>query len=90
MRALLPFLRLFTPITVVLLATVQLGFAADFSRVRPERAGMSSERLDRLDTVLKSYVENEQLAGQVAMVLRKGRVVFSAANAGRIRQQGSP
>ena len=70
MRVSLPFLRLFATITVVLLATAQLGFAADFSRVRPERAGMSSERLDRLDTVLKSYVENEQLAGQVAMVLR--------------------
>ncbi len=90
MRALLPFLRLFTTITVVLLATVQLGFAADFSRVRPERAGMSSERLDRLDTVLKSYVENEQLAGQVAMVLRKGRVVFSAANGWQDKAAGIP
>ena len=90
MRALLPFLRLFTTITVVLLATVQLGFAADFSRVRPERAGMSSERLDRLDTVLKSYVQNEQLAGQVAMVLRKGRVVFSAANGWQDKAAGIP
>ena len=90
MRALLPFLRLFTTITVVLLATVQLGFAADFARVRPERAGMSSERLDRLDTVLKSYVENEQLAGQVAMVLRKGRVVFSAANGWQDKAAGIP
>ena len=68
---------------------MQLGFAADFSRVRPERAGMSSERLDRLDTVLKSYVENEQLAGQVAMVLRKGRLFFRPPTAGRIRQRGS-
>ena len=90
MRALLPFLRLFTTVTVLLLATVQLGFAADFSRVRPERAGMSSERLDRLDTVLKSYVENEQLAGQVAMVLRKGRVVFSAANGWQDKAAGIP
>ena len=90
MRVLLPCLRLFTTITVVLLATMQLGFAADFSRVRPERAGMSSERLDRLDAVLKSYVENEQLAGQVAMVLRKGRVVFSAANGWQDKSAGIP
>ena len=90
MRVSLPFLRLFATITVVLLATAQLGFAADFSRVRPERAGMSSERLDRLDTVLKSYVENEQLAGQVAMVLRKGRVVFSAANGWQDKAAGIP
>ena len=90
MRVSLPFLRLFATITVVLLATMQLGYAADFSRVRPERAGMSSERLDRLDTVLKSYVENEQLAGQVAMVLRKGRVVFSAANGWQDKAAGIP
>ena len=90
MRALLPCLRLFTTVTVLLLATVQLGFAADFSRVRPERAGMSSKRLDRLDTVLKSYVENGQLAGQVAMVLRKGRVVFSAANGWQDKAAGIP
>ena len=50
------------------------------SRVRPERAGMSSERLERLDAVLKSYVDSGQVAGQVAMVLRKGRVVYSTAN----------
>ena len=90
MLVFLPFLRLFATITVVLLATMQLGYAADFSRVRPERAGMSSERLDRLDTVLKSYVENEQLAGQVAMVLRKGRVVFSAANGWQDKAAGIP
>ena len=90
MRALLSCLRLFTTVSVLLLATVQLGFAADFSRVRPERAGMSSERLDRLDTVLKSYVENGQLAGQVAMVLRKGRVVFSAANGWQDKAAGIP
>ena len=59
-------------------------FCRRLFRVRPERAGMSSERLDRLDAVLKSYVENEQLAGQVAMVLRKGRVVFRPLTAGRI------
>ena len=54
--------------------------AADFSRSRPERLGMSSERLDRLDSVLKSYVETEQLAGQVILVLRKGKIAYSSAN----------
>lgn len=53
---------------------------AEFSRTRPERLGMSSDRLDRLDNVLKSYVETEQLAGQVVLVLRNGRLAYSAAN----------
>lgn len=64
--------------------------AADFPRARPERAGMSSERLARLDSVLKSYVENDQIAGQVMMVLRNGRVVYSAANGMQDREAGIP
>jgi len=64
---------------LVAVTTVSVS-AADLARSRPERLGMSSERLDGLDAVLKSYVENEQLAGQVVMVLRNGRVAYSAAN----------
>ena len=67
-------------LTYVLCAVTQASLAADFSRVRPERAGMSSERLERLDAVLRSYVDKGQVAGQVAIVLRKGRVVYSTAN----------
>ena len=67
-------------LTCVLSAVTQASLAADFSRVRPERAGMSSERLERLDAVLRSYVDKGQVAGQVAIVLRKGRVVYSTAN----------
>ena len=89
MRALLPFLRLFTTITVVLLATVQLGFAADFSASdRSEPHVIRTARPSGYG--LEIICENEQLAGQVAMVLRKGRVVFRLLTAGRIRQRGSP
>ena len=56
------------------------SIAADFDRARPERLGMSSDRLERLDAVLKSYVDNDQLAGQVVLVLRKGRIAYSNAN----------
>ncbi len=54
--------------------------AADFDRARPERLGMSSDRLERLDAVLKSYVDKEQIAGQVVLVLRNGQIAFFAAN----------
>lgn len=49
---------------------------------------MSSERLERLDATLKGYVEEEQLAGQVVLVLRDGRIVYSAANGQR--SEGQP
>ena len=56
------------------------SIAAELSRARPERVGMSSARLERLDAVLNSYVEEGLVAGQVALVLRNGRIAFSAAN----------
>jgi CubicO group peptidase (beta-lactamase class C family) len=65
-------------------------WAADFSLTRPERLGMSSERLDRLDAVLKSYVDEGLIAGQVVLVLRNGRIVFSATNGMRNREAGLP
>lgn len=53
---------------------------AEFSRTRAERVGMSSERLARLDEIMKSYVDAQSLAGQVILVLREGRIVYSTAN----------
>lgn len=68
-------------LSAFLIATFTIAAsAADFSRSRPERLGMSSERLDSLDSVLKSYVDTDQLAGQVVLVLRNGRIAYSTAN----------
>ena len=64
-------------ISVLLSSTIA---AADLSRSRPEELGISSERLGRLDTVLNSYVEENLIAGQVLLVLRKGRIAHSLAN----------
>lgn len=82
-------LRQLAPLFFVLLYTGS-ALAADFDRARPERVGMSSERLERLDAVLKSYVENEQIAGQVVMVLRNGRIVYQAANGMQDIEAGIP
>ena len=64
-------------ISVLLSSTIA---AADLSRSSPEELGMSSERLGWLDTVLNSYVEENLIAGQVLLVLRKGRIAHSLAN----------
>ncbi len=42
----------------------------------PENAGFSSERLQRVESVLSQYVEKKQIAGVVALVARKGKVVY--------------
>jgi CubicO group peptidase (beta-lactamase class C family) len=42
-------------------------------------AGVSTERLARIDTMLQSYVERGLLAGAVALVLRDGRPIYQKA-----------
>ena len=64
--------------------------AAEFRSVNPEQVDMSSERLEWLDAALDSYVTNDQIAGQVVMVLREGRIVFSDANGWRDKEAGVP
>lgn len=82
-------LRLLLPAILFLALSINV-FAADFDSARPEQLGMSSDRLERLDAVLKSYVENKQLAGQVVIVLRNGRLAFSAANGMQDIEAGIP
>jgi CubicO group peptidase (beta-lactamase class C family) len=46
---------------------------------QPEAAGFSSERLARLDTAMNSWVKKEWLNGSVALIARKGKIVFHKA-----------
>ena len=48
--------------------------AQQLEKTTPEAVGMSSQRLQRLNTVLENYVENKQLPGAVVMISRKGKL----------------
>ncbi|HVY63941.1 MAG TPA: serine hydrolase domain-containing protein, partial [Gammaproteobacteria bacterium] len=48
-------------------------------RARPEQVGMSAQRLANLTPVLKSYVDSQQVAGSVALVARRGKLVYFEA-----------
>jgi CubicO group peptidase (beta-lactamase class C family) len=69
--------------------------ATGLPRARAEAAGLSAERLARLTPVLRGYVESGQAAGSVALVARRGRIVYHEAfgqadrEAGRAMQTGS-
>lgn len=76
--------------TLLVIICTASAVAADFERSSAAGAGMSSARLERLDTVLKSYVDKDQLAGQVVLVLRHGRIAFSAENGLRNIKAGLP
>ncbi|GAV20373.1 esterase EstB [Mariprofundus micogutta] len=54
--------------------------AADYKTVKPEKVGLSSERLKNMDRLIDGYVERKQIAGAVVMVARKGKVAYFKAS----------
>ncbi len=46
---------------------------------KPERVGMSSERLQRIEPVMQKYIDEQLVAGTVTLIARKGRVVHFEA-----------
>ncbi len=53
--------------------------AREMPKARPDGAGMSEERLDRLAELARGYTESGKLAGVLTMVARDGRVVHVSA-----------
>ena len=45
--------------------------------IKPEQAGCSSARLERIDRVMQRYVDEKKIAGILATVARRGQVVYS-------------
>lgn len=76
-----------TWLLLLLMATAQAA-APGLVTAAPERAGMSTERLQRLTAALESYADEEQLAGSVALVARQGRIVYHRAFGQRDREAG--
>ena len=53
--------------------------AAPVAKVKPEEVGMSSDRLLRIDQMLERRIAAGQMAGAVAIVARKGKIVHLTA-----------
>ncbi|MFC1693949.1 serine hydrolase domain-containing protein [Candidatus Latescibacterota bacterium] len=47
--------------------------------VSPEEVGLSGERLERIDTVVEQYIDENKVAGVVALVARKGKIAHLKA-----------
>ena len=61
-------------ICILLVIFANASEAGEIVAIPPEEVGISSERLQRLDRTLESYVENNQLAGGVVMIARHGKI----------------
>ena len=66
------------------------AFSQSFAPVSPEEAGVSSERLARIDAVLEEYIEQERLPGAALVIGRRGHVVYARAFGYRDREAEEP
>jgi CubicO group peptidase (beta-lactamase class C family) len=72
-------------------ATAATASAPDpLPRARPEEVGLSPERLQQLAPTLQKYVDDGKVAGSVALVARRGKLVFFEAFGQRDRESRSP
>lgn len=49
--------------------------AKDLATAKPEKVGMSAQRLERINAALQGFVDDGKLAGAVTMISRRGKVV---------------
>ena len=56
----------------------------------PEEVGFSSDRLKRIGTILRAEVESGAIPGAVAMISRRGKVVYAEAFGFRDRESQAP
>jgi len=80
--------------TSLILATLMLltplsGFAS-LEMSKPEKQGVSSEKLQRLSELSKQYVDEGRVAGIVNLVLRNGEVIHYEATGNRGADDPSP
>lgn len=69
-----------TPVIVlVILLFSGTIIAKDLPVVRPEKVGLSSQRLERLDKVMNDYVRQGKLPGAVTLIARHGKIAHFQA-----------
>ena len=76
--------------TLLLAVAINPAIAQDLPHATPEEVGMSSARLERLSDALQAYVDNGELAGATAIVVRRGKVAYLKAFGARDREARSP
>jgi len=64
---------------VVFFCIYHFSFAQVLKETSPESAGLSSERLKRIDNVLQEYVNKKWIAGGSAIIARDGKIVYYKA-----------
>ena len=64
---------------IAYLLALSLAYGAGLPTAAPEQTGLSGERLNRINTVMRQHVEAGQMAGASGLIVRNGKVVFREA-----------
>jgi CubicO group peptidase (beta-lactamase class C family) len=68
---------------IVTLISICIFYAAGaqqkFTEVTPESQGFSTEKLQRIDNVMKEYIEQGKINGTAYLIARNGKIVFYRA-----------
>jgi len=67
------------------------AFATDYNVIKPEKVGLSSERLKNMDRLIDEHVSQKKIGGAVVLVARKGKIAYlrpsGLADSGKAMQQ---
>ena len=67
-------------ITLILFTTGVLISAQGLPSAKPEEVGLSSERLDRIESKMNAYIETGNIPGMITVVARHGKVAYFKAS----------
>ena len=62
-------------VSLLCLTAINCAIAAEIPTATPEEVGMSSERLERINTVMQRHMDAGDIQGAVTVVARRGKLV---------------
>ncbi|HWY03708.1 MAG TPA: serine hydrolase domain-containing protein [Candidatus Acidoferrum sp.] len=69
---------------------VCVAWAQDLPTGKPESLGLSSERLERIGTVVQHDIDDRRIAGAVTLVIRHGHIAWFKSQGMMDREAGKP
>jgi CubicO group peptidase (beta-lactamase class C family) len=82
--------QLKTLLLAVLLLTCVPLTAGEVPTVKPETVGLSSKKLEKVDTIVEGLIASNRLAGATVIILRHGRVAYFKAFGEMDRERKKP
>jgi CubicO group peptidase (beta-lactamase class C family) len=69
---------------------ISFTFAAPLPKVNPDKVGFSGSRIERMDRTLRSWVEEEKIAGAVTLLARHGKIAHIGVYGSQDRESRTP